>query len=137
MPITLNPGIQRLQLQHNNIQAVDAALGFYAQLQYVDLSHNQLISLPDRGFIQQKKLVELDLSKNKIVKVLNGTFDGLKNIYSLINSGKLLKVSHGGLFFHIKSAQQLDLRQNTIKPINQLRLLAWISSVFYFLTSIT
>ena len=43
LPITLNPGIQRLQLQHNNIRAVDAALGFYAQLKYVDLSHNQLI----------------------------------------------------------------------------------------------
>ena len=43
LPITLNPGIQRLQLQHNNIRAVDAALGFYAQLQYVDISHNQLI----------------------------------------------------------------------------------------------
>ena len=33
LPITLNPGIQRLQLQRNNIRAVDAALGFYAQLQ--------------------------------------------------------------------------------------------------------
>ena len=43
LPITLNPGIQRLQLQNNNIRAVDAALGFYAQLQYIDLSHNQLI----------------------------------------------------------------------------------------------
>ena len=43
LPITLNPGIQRLQLQHNNIRAVDAALGFYAQLQYIDMSHNQLI----------------------------------------------------------------------------------------------
>merc|ERR1719277_1680696 len=32
LPITLNPGIQRLQLQRNNIRAVDAALGFYAQL---------------------------------------------------------------------------------------------------------
>ena len=35
LPITLNPGIQRLQLQNNKIRAVDAALGFYAQLQYV------------------------------------------------------------------------------------------------------
>ena len=43
LPITLNPGIRRLQLQRNNIRAVDAALGFYAQLQYVDLSNNQLI----------------------------------------------------------------------------------------------
>ena len=43
LPITLNPGIQRLQLQNNNIRAVDAALGFYAQLQYIDMSHNQLI----------------------------------------------------------------------------------------------
>ena len=47
LPITLDPGVQRLQLQDNNIRAVDAALGFYARLRYVDLSHNQLISLPE------------------------------------------------------------------------------------------
>ena len=80
LPITLNPGIQRLQLQHNSIRAVDAALGFYAQLQYADLSHNQLISLPDRGFSRQKKLIELRLSNNKIFKVTNSTFAGLKTV---------------------------------------------------------
>ena len=33
-----------------------------------------------RGFIRQKKLIELRLSNNKIFKVTNSTFDGLKTV---------------------------------------------------------
>ena len=69
LPITLNPGIQRLQLRHNSIRAVDAALGFYGQLQFLDLSHNELVAVPDRGFRVQARLVELRLADNKLSQV--------------------------------------------------------------------
>merc|ERR1740123_2402130 len=107
LPITLNPGIQRLQLQNNNIRAVDAALGFYAQLRYVDLSHNQLISLPDRGFIQQKKLIELRLSNNKIFKVTNSTFDGLKTVTILSLRKNFLEELSGSAFSGLASVEEL------------------------------
>ena len=42
LPLTLNLSIQRLHLQQNKIKAVDAVLGFYAQLQIFDLSSNQM-----------------------------------------------------------------------------------------------
>ena len=117
LPITLNPGIQRLQLQHNNIRAVDAALGFYAQLQYVDLSHNQLISLPDRGFIQQKKLIELRLSNNKIFRVTNSTFDGLKTVTILSLRKNFLEELSSKVFSSLTSVEELDLGQNRIKSV--------------------
>ena len=152
LPITLNPGIQRLQLQNNNIRqdkyfakhihmdvintmhmayfilslkdihlnilrAVDAALGFYAQLRYVDLSHNQLISLPDRGFIQQKKLIELRLSNNKIFKVTNSTFDGLKTVTILSLRKNFLEELSGSAFSGLASVEELDLGQNRIQTI--------------------
>ena len=118
LPITLNPGIQRLQLQHNNIRAVDAALGFYAQLQYVDLSHNQLISLPDRGFLQQKKLLELRLTNNKIFNVSNGTFDGLKTVTILSLRKNFLEDMGSAVFTDLVKVEELDLGQNRIRSIH-------------------
>ena len=118
LPITLNPGIQRLQLQQNNIRAVDAALGFYAQLQYIDLSNNQLISLPDRGFIQQKKLIELRLTNNKIFKVSNSTFDGLKTVTILSLRKNFLEQLTGSSFSSLTSVEELDVGQNRINNID-------------------
>jgi len=118
LPITLNPGIQRLQLQNNNIRAVDAALGFYAQLQYVDLSNNKLISLPDRGFLQQKKLIELRLSNNKIFKVSNSTFDGLKTVTILSLRKNFIEELHESVFASLTLVEELDLGQNRIKSLD-------------------
>ena len=118
LPITLNPGIQRLQLQHNNIRAVDAALGFYAQLQYIDLSSNHLISLPDRGFSQQKKLIELRLTNNKIFKVKKSTFDGLKTVTILSLRKNFLEELTGSVFASLTVVEELDVGQNRIKTID-------------------
>ena len=115
LPITLNPGIQRLQLQHNSIRAVDAALGFYAQLQYADLSHNQLISLPDRGFSRQKRLIELRLSNNKIFKVTNSTFAGLKTVTILSLRKNFVEELSGRVFAGLAAVEELDLGQNRIE----------------------
>jgi len=97
---------------------VDAALGFYAQLQYVDLSHNQLISLPDRGFIQQKKLVELRLTNNKIFKVSNGTFDGLKTITILSLRKNFIEELGASVFTDLVRVEELDLGQNRIRSVD-------------------
>ena len=118
LPITLNPGIQRLHLQHNNIRTVDAALGFYAHLHYVDLSNNQLISLPDRGFIQQKKLRELRLSHNKIFNISNGTFAGLRTLNILSLRKNFLEVLQKRVFTSLSLVEELDLGQNRIKSIS-------------------
>ena len=117
LPITLDPGIQRLQLQENKIKAVDAALGFYAQLQFVDLSSNQLISLPDRGFNQQKRLIELRLNNNKIFKLSNLTLSGLKTLNILSLRNNFLEELSSQIFSSLKSVEELDLRQNRIRVI--------------------
>ena len=142
---------------------------------YVDLSHNQLISLPDRGlthpfiaprlpsltpschlelpiavlaifltsilnyhnfegFIQQKKLVELRLTNNKIFKVScvetkldsltyiievtnvcskvsNGTFDGLKTITILSLRKNFIEELGASVFTDLVRVEELDLGQ--------------------------
>ena len=119
LPITLNPGIQRLQLQENKIRAVDAALGFYAHLQYVDLSSNQLISLPDRGFSQQKKLIELRLNNNKIFRLSNLTLEGLKTLNILSLRKNFIEEVSSNIFLGLKSIKELDLGQNRIRVISE------------------
>ena len=70
--------ILRLQLQQSKIKAVDTSLGFYALLQFVDLTSNQMISLPDSVFNQKKKLEQLPLNNNIIFKLSNPTLEGLR-----------------------------------------------------------
>ena len=102
---------------------------------YVDLSHNQLISLPDRGFIQQKKLVELRLTNNKIFKVRkitfveqqtniinidsqvsNGTFDGLKTITILSLRKNFIEELGASVFTDLVRVEELDLGQVSLHP---------------------
>ena len=66
MPMTLNPGLLKLILKYNNFHSVDASFKFYPELELVDLSSNQLVSIPDRSFSSQRRLVELVLEHNKV-----------------------------------------------------------------------
>jgi hypothetical protein len=44
----------------------------------VDLSYNELLSVPDRAFKSQRRLVELRMLANKISQLSNATLDGLQ-----------------------------------------------------------
>lgn len=118
LPITLNPSIQRLHLQNNKIKAVDAALGFYGQLHHVDLSYNELLSVPDRAFKSQRRLVELRLLSNKISKLSNATFDGLKSLRILsLRKNFLEELAADGLFAQADQLEELDIGQNRIRTV--------------------
>ena len=75
--MTLNPGISTLILRHNDFHSVDASLNFYPELLLLDLSDNELVSIPDRAFISQRQLIELKLKSNKISELTEKTFSGL------------------------------------------------------------
>merc|ERR1719491_1021203 len=53
MPMTLNPSIRTLILKYNSFHTVDASFHFYLELELVDISSNQLVSVPDRAFASQ------------------------------------------------------------------------------------
>ncbi|XP_075211347.1 capricious isoform X1 [Lycorma delicatula] len=118
IPITLNPAIQRLVLQYNRVKSVDAAFQFYGQLQYVDLSHNNLVTIPTKSFDSQKRLLELHLSHNKISAITNRTFEGLKQLSVLNLRGNYLEDLPDRLFSVLSQLEQLDLGQNRICRID-------------------
>lgn len=119
IPITLNPSIQRLILKYNKIKTVDSAIQFYTSLQYVDLSHNQLVNIPVKGFEPQDKLVELQLNHNKLSSVNNKTFIGLKSLKVLNLRGNFLEDLPDRLFAPLSHLEELDLGQNRISRIDQ------------------
>ena len=96
---------------------MDAALGFYGQLHHVDLSYNELLSVPDRAFKSQRRLVELRLLSNKISKLSNATLDGLQALRILSLRKNFLEELTGGLFASADQLEELDIGQNRIKSV--------------------
>merc|ERR1711923_29435 len=80
MPMTLNPSIKTLILKYNNFHSVDASFNFYPDLELVDLSSNQPVSIPDRSFSSQRRLKELRMDNNKISLLTSRTFSGLSRL---------------------------------------------------------
>ncbi|XP_052123066.1 insulin-like growth factor-binding protein complex acid labile subunit [Frankliniella occidentalis] len=118
VPITLNPSIQRLGMRYNRVRTVDAALQFYGELQYVDLAHNALVSIPMRAFEAQRKLLELHLDHNKISAVDNGTFHGLLSLTVLSLRGNFLMELGPGQFGALRHLEELNLGQNRIAAVH-------------------
>ena len=116
-PIALNPAIQRLVLKNNKIKTVDAALHFYRDLQYLDLSNNHLVSIPSESFALQEKLQELHLNKNKLSSVNNKTFQGLRSLTVLNLRENFLEELPNGIFSILPKLEELNLGQNRISKI--------------------
>ncbi|KAJ8867258.1 hypothetical protein PR048_031057 [Dryococelus australis] len=118
IPITLNPSIQRLVLRGNRVKTVDAAFQFYSELQYVDLSDNQLVTIPTRSFEAQRKLVELHLYHNRISSISNHTFVGLRALTVLSLRRNFLEEFPDQLFSSLSRLEELDLGQNRISRVD-------------------
>lgn len=58
VPNIFNPRLEELDLSHNAIKELGASSGFnvYPHLRRLDISQNELQSLPDGGFVKQTKL---------------------------------------------------------------------------------
>jgi hypothetical protein len=84
----------------------------------VDLSYNELLSVPDRAFKSQRRLVELRLLSNKISKLGNATFDGLKALRILSLRKNFLEELTEGLFAQADQLEELDIGQNRIRSIH-------------------
>ncbi|XP_050336389.1 insulin-like growth factor-binding protein complex acid labile subunit [Bactrocera neohumeralis] len=118
LPITLNPFIQRLVIQSNKIKTIDSSLQFYAELLFLDLSYNDLVTLPMRTFQFQRKLQELHLNHNKIGQISNMTFVGLAALTVLNLRGNLLAELEQGTFAKMSKLAELNLGQNRINRID-------------------
>ena len=119
MPMTLNPSIKTLILKYNDFHSVDASFHFYPELTLVDLSSNELVSVPDRAFASQRRLQELRLGGNKISELTEKTFSGLSRLQSLDLSHNFLERLDNRVFKPLKSMKELNLESNRISEVEQ------------------
>ncbi|EDV97932.1 carboxypeptidase N subunit 2 [Drosophila grimshawi] len=114
LPIALNPSIQRLVIKSNKIKTIDSSIQFYAELTFLDLSHNHLMTIPQRTFAYQKKLQEVHLNHNKIGQISNKTFMGLSAVTVLNLRGNLISELHQATFSPLLKIEELNLGENRI-----------------------
>ncbi|ALC44390.1 trn [Drosophila busckii] len=114
LPIALNPSIQRLVIKSNKIKTIDSSIQFYAELTFLDLSQNHLMTIPQRTFAYQKKLQEVHLNHNKIGAISNKTFMGLSAVTVLNLRGNLISELHQGTFSPLLKIEELNLGENRI-----------------------
>ncbi|XP_039965277.1 leucine-rich repeat neuronal protein 3 [Bactrocera tryoni] len=114
LPIALNPSIQRLVIRNNKIKTIDSSIQFYAELTFLDLSSNHLMTIPQRTFAYQKKLQEVHLNDNKIGAISNKTFIGLSAVTVLNLRGNLISELHLGTFTPLAKIEELNLGKNRI-----------------------
>ena len=119
MPMTLNPSIKTLILKYNDFHSVDASFHFYPELTLVDLSSNELVSVPDRAFASQRRLQELRLGGNKISELTEKTFSGLSRLQSLDLSHNFLERLENRVFKPLRSVKELNLESNRISEVDQ------------------
>ncbi|CAD7006044.1 unnamed protein product [Ceratitis capitata] len=114
LPIALNPSIQRLVIRNNKIKTIDSSIQFYAELTFLDLSSNHLMTIPQRTFAYQKKLQEVHLNDNKIGAISNKTFIGLSAVTVLNLRENLISELHLGTFTPLVKLEELNLGKNRI-----------------------
>merc|ERR1711936_1461482 len=128
MPMTLNPSITKLILKYNNFHSVDASFNFYPELELVDLSSNELVSIPARSFSSQRKLKELRMETNKISQLGEKTFSGLGRLEVLNLAHNLIEKLDNRVFRPLRKLKELNLRENRLSEIED-RALTGLSQV--------
>lgn len=91
IPILFNPRIRTLRLSNNQISSVLLEeLGFYTELEHLDLSDNKILSIERGAFYRLQKLKTLRLNGNLLASLSIETFAGLAEL-------RILDLSDNGL----------------------------------------
>ena len=83
VPHFLNPDIDTLDLSDNQIVKLESGLSFYTELTLVNISRNSIQSLGRNQFMNQNKVIDLDISSNWVSKIRAGAFNGLESLHTL------------------------------------------------------
>ncbi|XP_076370226.1 uncharacterized protein LOC143256637 [Tachypleus tridentatus] len=117
VPITLNPELRELILKNNHIKSIMASFSVYHNLEYLDVSHNQLVDLGEHNFKMQQHLCTLYLSRNMVSLIHNNSFAGLHQLKVLYLNENFLEDIPSRAFVHLPNLKALDLSQNRIAII--------------------
>ncbi|CAG9563755.1 unnamed protein product [Danaus chrysippus] len=102
----------------STIESVDFQIEASSGLRTIDLSYNQLETVPDNCFLKFPRLLYLDLSHNSIKKIELLTFEGMRNIETLLLSYNEIK-SVGLNFVRFINLKMLELDHNELTSLSE------------------
>lgn len=118
IPMLLNPRMTSLTVRNSFITTVKADdLSFYSELQYLDLSSNQISLIESSSFALLTKLNFLNLSSNNLAKIHSATFKGSAMLEILDLSNNHLTDISDSLFAELKYFRILKLNKNSLTEI--------------------
>ncbi|XP_042218089.1 insulin-like growth factor-binding protein complex acid labile subunit [Homarus americanus] len=117
IPILLHPGTLELHLSHNRIKTILEGLIFYNELRFLDLSHNEVVSLGSQNFASQRSLKTLVINNNKVSKIQSRAFLGLSKLTTLDLSDNYIETLENNAFSSLSKLKTLDLSNNRIKNL--------------------
>lgn len=131
VPIQLNPEATHINLTENKIENLHFTLGFYIQVETLDISHNQIETLGTGNFETNDKLISLNISNNGILALEKNTFTGLVALVTLNLEYNKISSINVHTFKDLKKLQELRLSNNKLidfesgvfKPLVNLKVL--------------
>jgi hypothetical protein len=111
--------LTRLSIWKQNFTLVPGEMGLCTGLQELDLSNNQLVTLPEGVFRGMIRLHTLNLSKNRLKSLPETAFQGLSALRNLNCRDNQLALLSGGLFQRCLALQILDLGSNQLTSLPQ------------------
>ncbi|PIK57266.1 hypothetical protein BSL78_05836 [Apostichopus japonicus] len=91
-----------------------------AEARVLDLSFNDITSLPNDSFHYYNSVLHLDISSNAIVDVQPGAFMGLDNVVSIYLSHNHITILPEMIFYSVKDTiEQIHLNRNNLFEIGE------------------
>ena len=120
IPHFANPEMKVLKAKNNKISKLDGALGVYTNLEFLDMSENQLRHLGKNQFASCQKLHQLNISNNFLASLHAKTFKGLQTLQNVDLSKNMLTTLVNQTFAPLETLVELRLSHNKINLIEDL-----------------
>lgn len=109
------PNLKMLNLQNTNLQNLPNNLFRSENLEAIELSTNQLVTLNYSSFVKLKNLRLLNVWNNKIVKIHENAFDDLVSLETLNLRRNKLENLPNNVFHRLANLKILRLSENNFK----------------------
>uniref|UniRef100_A0AC34FY40 LRRCT domain-containing protein n=1 Tax=Panagrolaimus sp. ES5 TaxID=591445 RepID=A0AC34FY40_9BILA len=118
-PYMLNPMLKKLSLVDAKLKLLDSAsISVYQELEYLDLSNNEIEELPSDFLVGFLKLKEVKLQNNKIRLISDDLFKELPSLEILDLSQNKIERIMSDAFLELKELSSLNLSSNNLHMIS-------------------
>lgn len=111
--------LHRLNVSNNKIKLTGKILFVWKNLTYLNLSHNEIDSIPEKVFDKLENLKELFLDNNKLETINSTLFDNLKLLRVLSIANNQIATLEKNIFNQLINLEILYLNNNKLEKINE------------------